>query len=1300
MIIDGVSRTLDDKYGAVSPKIKVAVRIRPFNEKEIVNKSENCVDIIPSQKQVIMKDKDGGAKGFVYDFVYNSVKEKDGTQEKIFRDLRFFIDNAIMGYNSSVFAYGQTGSGKTFTMMGTPKSPGLIPRGCETLFSDIKKKQAMKIEVDASYLEIYMDKIYDLLAVSKTSKRGKRSRKADRKRRTKLPIRFNAKRGAYVEGLTTHTVASFSDIKALMDAGLKNRTIAETGMNRMSSRSHCIFTLTVKTEMRIKSNEVTAELVTASINLIDLAGSERVNKTGVFGTRLEELKKINKSLSALGDVISALSQNHKFVPYNNSVLTTLLKESLGGNSKTIMIATISPTMENFQESLSTLRYASRVKKISTHATRNLGEHKAVIEAALRAEIARLKKQLSTRGRGNVDANKQLELTLEHAQEEHNRFKLTHEQKVRDMRCQLAEMEEKFRKFGFKTADDMEKNKLVPQLRNISADPVLTGNLVYFIDKDRVVVGADYSSDEHASNDVENKETPDDHNSRPDIVLVNEDYTILREHAVFERQEYVEPKRRESTMNLQEWSRLFAKCDDNNTGHLKHFQFKRWLTMVIGKDDQDVQMMQLSQFEQICYTLHASPQKGLTWNQVLEYFGLGDHISQVKYKEIDIHGIPLEKLQGQNGHRMVKDLREHILHSFRLARTYRKGATLCIVFKKQIYESDIRTIEVKLRDLLRDTPYASRLKVKPVEVKELKYKVMISNPDPNAPNLMIFVNGERVSHQPILLKHMDKVIFGSKHVFQFINPTEADGDILEIIQKEKNLEVELQKKSAMNQTLEEELHRVKKQLNSGRQPGNVVMDELKRRLLEKLDESTNKVVELETEIKRMEGQARRAKQKMLEGRNEFMRQYRALSAKVQAANTMSMDLGKMVNFQIIVLPYYDPQVDSIQDRLMISRSCHMTNPELHVHMLPEEFENILEMQLKYYEVALENPDEDVVLEQLGEDPFIPGELNTLFGEAVFRITHDLPSNEMSIDILSSGEKVGSLFMKLNVERLKSNQKKRVTKTSRMKGRSIELTLEILGIELGKSQEPVHQCFVTYCFVEQKIHAAVSERSATPSRTHCLKHRNLIAVPKCENVFLKFLGTGVRMRVWTAVSFPPFSLPQAIFYKIFSRKIELTIRVINSQDEFRIAAQTGMKIFKIKSRLEKQLECPPDSIMLHFNDTRLDDEKTLADYEVSNGETLTLALRELPNGGHYRDSDAAEALRNESDPSVRQMIHLLENPLPKTFEDHKEENIKLRKLLREALDRIYELRQNKSQMHKSRRNLLTKKKNFLNENVFII
>merc|ERR1719204_2726424 len=206
--------------------------------------------------------------------------------------------------------------------------------------------------------------------------------------------------------------------------------------------------------------------------------------------------------------------------------------------------------------------------------------------------------------------------------------------------------------------------------------------------------------------------------------------------------------------------------------------------------------------------------------------------------------------------------------------------------------------------------------------------------------MIFVNGQRVANQPIPLKHNDKIIFGSKHIFQFINPTEAKESPLESVQNEKNLGEELSKTTL-------ELDRVKKQFDEERvvKEDQRVMDELKKRLIVKLDESTTKVVELETEIKRIEGLARRNKQKMLEKREEFMRRYRALSAKVQAANTMSMDLGKRVSFQIIVLPYYDPQVDSILDRLMVSRACHMTDPELHIHMLPEEFEQMLEQMLE-------------------------------------------------------------------------------------------------------------------------------------------------------------------------------------------------------------------------------------------------------------------------------------------------------------------------------------------------------------------
>jgi len=1261
-----------DQYLATEEKIKVAVRIRPFSERELSSNPRECVEVLPGQAQVVVKDEAGGTKGFAYDFVYSSMRrDKASAQAEIFRDLRFFVDNALMGYNSSVFAYGQTGSGKTYTMMGTLKSPGLIPRGCETLFSHIKKKSALKIEVDASYLEIYMDKIYDLLAINESTKKkpGRTgSRKSVRqKKRTKLPIRMNKNEGVYVEGLTTHTVHNFNDIKALMDAGLKNRTIAETGMNRMSSRSHCIFTLTVKTEMRVKS-DTALEMVTATINLVDLAGSERVKKAGGLGTRFEELKKINKSLSALGDVISSLSSKDKYVPYKNSVLTTLLKESLGGNSKTVMIATVSPAAENFNESLNTLRYAAKVKRIRTTAIRNLGEQKSVIEASLRQEIGRLKQQLVKRGRGNVDATNQLELALEHAHEQHNRFKQTHEQRVQDMREQLAEMEAKFKKLGFRTTHDLQKNKMMPQLRNISADAVLTGNLIYFIDKPYVLVGA-----ENTDASTEGSEL-----KQPDIVLVNEDDTILHHHAIFEREEYTEVKKRDSSsnMNLKEWKLAFVKCAEDDTGFLNHLKFKRWLSLVIGKEDPDIQTMELSTFENICSTLNADPGKGLSWEQVLLYFGLDD--SQKECKEMEIVGIPKEKLQGKNGHQMVKDLKEHILHRYRLTRTYRKGATLCIVFKKGVYESEIRSIESKLKDLLQHTPYSQNLEVRPIEIKEVKYRVSIKNPDPYAANLMIFVNGQRVSHQPILLEHMDKIIFGMKHVFQFINPCEANTDILGIIQKDKRLEGELEEKSQPTTD----------------QP---IMDELKKRLLLKLDESTTKVVELESKIHRIEGQARRAMLKMIEKREAFMSMYRDLSAKVQNANTIAMDLGKRVSFQIIVLPYYDPepQVDSILDRLMVSRLCSMTDPKLHVHMPPDKFDQLMEQQLEYYELAMESVNEDTVLDHLGDDPFLPDSLETLTGEAVFKISLELPDGEFILNIVNSvGEKVGEIFARVMVERLKTGQpKKRVNKTSRMKGRTIEFTLEILGLELLRSQQPVVSSHISYCFIGPNINFVRSIGSGSPSWSHSFKHKEVFTIPGCENVFLKFLGDGIRLRVWTTIPFAPGSLPRPIFFKLHSRQIELTVIHAENQDKFQIKVQTGALIFKLKTQMEKFVNSPPGCIVLHLKDIELENRKTLSDYGVHRAETVYISTRAALPGAPNPVVDS-KALR-ENEPGIRKMLDVLETMPPKTLDENREENRLLRIYLREAIDQITDMRQ--MRRHKPRRNLLTTKA-FVKENSY--
>uniref|UniRef100_A0AAR2LXC8 Kinesin-like protein KIF16B n=1 Tax=Pygocentrus nattereri TaxID=42514 RepID=A0AAR2LXC8_PYGNA len=331
-------------------------------------------------------------KTFTYDFSYNSGDRSSTrfvSQEKVFKDLGSdVLKAAFEGYNACIFAYGQTGSGKSYTMMGNPGDLGLIPRICEGLFTRISgmtRRDEASFRTEVSYLEIYNERVRDLL-------RRKLAKTFN------LRVREHPKDGPYVEDLSKHLVQNYTDVEELMEAGNINRTTASTGMNDASSRSHAIFTINF-TQAKFDA-EMPCETV-SKIHLVDLAGSERADATGATGVRLKEGGNINKSLVTLGNVISALadmSQNggnsqlkkkQVFVPYRDSVLTWLLKDSLGGNSKTIMIATISPADVNYGETLSTLRYANRAKNIINKPTINEDANVRLIRE-LRAEIARLK----------------------------------------------------------------------------------------------------------------------------------------------------------------------------------------------------------------------------------------------------------------------------------------------------------------------------------------------------------------------------------------------------------------------------------------------------------------------------------------------------------------------------------------------------------------------------------------------------------------------------------------------------------------------------------------------------------------------------------------------------------------------------------------------------------------------------------------------------------------------------------------------------------------------------------------------
>eukprot|EP00049_Salpingoeca_infusionum_P018444 m.357284 g.357284 ORF g.357284 m.357284 type:complete len:947 (+) comp17775_c0_seq1:102-2942(+) len=374
-------------------QVRVAVRVRPLNSREIERKSKLVVDM-RGQQTVLFKDHVGSDdfQKFTFDHSYWSFDKKDShyaTQEEVFNDLGGdVLKSAFDGFNACVFAYGQTGAGKSYTMMGYGEEIGLIPRICEALFQRVEAQQGdnTKFSVTASYLEIYNEKVKDLLVTPG----AKKSSKA-------LRVREHPKTGPFVDGLSTHDVVDYQQIDDLMELGNQNRTTAATGMNDTSSRSHAVFTLIFKQMSFI--NGVPAEK-TSKINLVDLAGSERTSSTGATGLRLKEGGNINKSLTTLGLCISALAERSNpkkkkkeaFIPYRDSVLTWLLKDSLGGNSKTIMVAAISPADINHPETLSTLHYANRAKNIVNKPIVNEDENVRIIRE-LRAEVDRLKELL-------------------------------------------------------------------------------------------------------------------------------------------------------------------------------------------------------------------------------------------------------------------------------------------------------------------------------------------------------------------------------------------------------------------------------------------------------------------------------------------------------------------------------------------------------------------------------------------------------------------------------------------------------------------------------------------------------------------------------------------------------------------------------------------------------------------------------------------------------------------------------------------------------------------------------------------
>ncbi|XP_069377966.1 kinesin-like protein KIF14 [Paralichthys olivaceus] len=471
--------------------VTVAVRVRPFSAREKAEKASQVI-FMNGQETVVQHPESKQSYSFTYDFSLCSVDESESTfasQQMVYETLaKPLLLRAFEGFNTCLFAYGQTGSGKSYTMMGFGEEAGVIPRFCRELFSRVTsiENKEVKCHVEMSYFEVYNEKIHDLLV----------TRDDPNQRRMPLRVREHPVHGPYVAELSTNVVSSYNDIQGWLELGNKQRATAATGMNDKSSRSHSVFTLVMtQTKTEFVEDEEHDHSITSRINLVDLAGSERCKSAQTSGDRLREGASINKSLLTLGKVISALSEQaltrkKVFTPYRESVLTWLLKESLGGNSKTAMIATLSPAGSNVEESLSTLRYAQQARTIINVAKVN-EDTSAKLIRELKAEVEKLRAaQMSSQGIEPESVRLFLQeitaLKTKLCQQEREMVEANRAWREKLEQAEIRKREEtkELQKAGVTFKVD---NRL-PNLVNLNEDPQLSEMLLYMIKEGQTTVG--------------------------------------------------------------------------------------------------------------------------------------------------------------------------------------------------------------------------------------------------------------------------------------------------------------------------------------------------------------------------------------------------------------------------------------------------------------------------------------------------------------------------------------------------------------------------------------------------------------------------------------------------------------------------------------------------------------------------------------------------------------------------------------------------------------------------------------------
>ncbi|CAJ1386067.1 unnamed protein product [Effrenium voratum] len=513
--------------------VVVGVRVRPFQDREIQNNASLCISM--SQKSTSIFDSSGKDTMFTFDesFWSHDGYEEDRTgylrpkpgsryadQKYVFDTFgKRVLDNAWGGYHCCLFAYGQTGSGKSYSMVGQGSNKGIVPISCEEIFRRIADDEAAShsYEVMVSAIEIYNEAVQDLLIPVES-----RPRKGFEIRESKIL-------GVYIDGITKRPVDSYKTIHNTIEEATTHRTVGSTLMNATSSRAHTVLIIEFKTVMAGSTR-------VSMINLVDLAGSEKVKQTGAEGERMKEGAMINKSLSTLGNVIEKLAEkstNPKkavLVPYRESKLTRLLQNALGGSSKTIMICALSPASSNYEETMSTLRYADRAKKIKNKAVVNENPQEKLMRE-LMEENQKLKEMISGLGAGRTfDARTFEDLGRKQREIAEAEAALKDMQKTFQERLQedRQRQEEQGRRRGTVV------NPMVPMIVNLNQDPQLQGRVKHYFMEGKTVIGCgrhqeDDSDSESGSDKSESTSEESEEELEPDITLLG--FGIKREHAI-------------------------------------------------------------------------------------------------------------------------------------------------------------------------------------------------------------------------------------------------------------------------------------------------------------------------------------------------------------------------------------------------------------------------------------------------------------------------------------------------------------------------------------------------------------------------------------------------------------------------------------------------------------------------------------------------------------------------------------------------------------------------------------------------